>query len=139
MNSIEDLTPPQRYSFAQRRAARLSLSKSRFFLLLGLGAELGSEENPLPTPFCTCSNPRIELSVVRVTDEPDTTGDRDRKARVLIELKGRQSTKARKATAQKIASAIEGLFVHIHHSHFEFIRHPIEHRPRSLNNPGGPL
>lgn len=125
MNSIVDLTPPPRYSFAQRRDARLSLSKSRFFLLLGLGAELGSEGNPLPTPFCTCSNPNFELRVVRVTDEPDTTGDHDRKRRFLIELKGRQSAKARRATAKKISSAIEGLFSHVHHSHFEFTPHQI--------------
>jgi hypothetical protein len=124
MDDILNITPPQKYSFAQRSAARLSLSKSRFFLLLGLGAQFGREENPIPTPFCTCSNPRFELRVVRATHEK-TTRCRDMQARILIELKGRYSAKARRATAKKIASAIEGLFSHVHHSHFEFTPYQI--------------
>jgi hypothetical protein len=124
MDDIVDITPSPGFTFEQRRDARLSLSKSRFFLLLALGAQFGSEENPIPTPFCTCSNPRFEHRVVHVTHEK-TTRYRDMQARALIELKGRQSAKTRRAIAKKIASAIEGLFSHVHHSHFEFTPHQI--------------
>jgi len=40
-------------------------------------------------------------------------------ARICIELKGRQSPKSRVATANKIVSAIGGLFAHVHHTAYD--------------------
>jgi hypothetical protein len=56
---IVDITPPVRYSFEERIEARQELSKSPFFLVLGLGVELGAEANLLPETFCTCSEPSL--------------------------------------------------------------------------------
>jgi len=113
--SIVDISPPIQYFFAERRAARLSLSKSRFFLVLGLGSQLGSEQNPLPPTLCTCSKPDAELRVVRLVSK-EKIWSHNENARICIELKGRQSPKSRVATANKIVSAIGGLFAHVHHT-----------------------
>jgi len=115
MTDIVDLTLPPRYSFAERSAARLILNKSRFFLVLGLGAQLGTEENPLPPTLATCSNPNVVLTVIRLTSKKRIRCDNSN-ARVLIELRGRQSPKSRVATANRIVSAIGGLFSYVHHS-----------------------
>jgi hypothetical protein len=112
---IKDITPPVRYSFAERLAARLSLSKSRFFLILGLGSELGSEQNPLPATICTCSKPEALLKVVRLVSR-GKSHFRKEKARICIELKAQQSPRSRIAAANKIVSAIGGLFAAVHHT-----------------------
>jgi hypothetical protein len=115
MKGIVDITPPLRYSFAERRAARLNLKKSRFFLVLGLGLQLGTEENPLPATLATCPSPNAVLRVVKLASKKwrkmGNTNDR-----VLIELKGRQSPKSRVAAANRIVSAIGGLFSYVHHA-----------------------
>ena len=108
MNDIVDITPPVRYSFEERSAARLTLSKSRFFLVLGLGAGLGTEENPLPATLCTCSKPNAVLKVATVASKEKIWSHREN-ARILIELRGQQSAKSRVATANRIVSAIGGL------------------------------
>jgi hypothetical protein len=115
MTDIVDITPPVRYSFAERSAARLSLSKSRFFLVFGLGAQLGTEENPLPATLSTCSKPNAVLKVVRLASK-ERIWSHDVNARILIELKGRQSPKSSAAAANRIVSAIGGLFAHVHHT-----------------------
>ncbi len=115
MTDIVDITPPVRYSFAERSAARLNLSKSRFFLVLGLGAQLETEQNPLPATLSSCSRPNVVLKVVRLASK-EKFWSRDQNSRILIELKGRQSPKSRIATANRIVSAIGGLFAHVHHT-----------------------
>jgi hypothetical protein len=115
MTGFVDITPPVRYSFAERSAARLSLSKSRFFLVLGLGAHFETEQNPLPATLVTCSKPNIVLKVVRLASQERLWSHNER-ARILIELKGRQSPRSRVATANRIVSAIGGLFAHVHHT-----------------------
>ncbi|SRR5713226_1068604 len=115
MPEIVDLTPPVRYSIAEREAARLRLGKSRFFLLLGLGASLGSEENPLPPTIATCTKPAAVLMVVTLPkNEKFSVGSEN--ARVLIELKERQSPKSLVASANRVLSAIGALFSHVHHT-----------------------
>ena len=110
-----DITPSPRYSFAERSAARMILRKSRFFLVFGLGAQLGSEESPLPKALVTCSTPKSVLRVVRLTTrKSQRLGNVN--ARILIELKGRQSPKSRVTTANRIVSAIGGLFSYVHHT-----------------------
>lgn len=91
------------------------LRKSRFFLVFGLGVQLGTEENPLPKTLVTCSTPKFVLRVVRLTTKKwQRVGNVN--ARVLIELKGEQSPKSRVTTASKIVSAIGGLFSYVHHT-----------------------
>jgi hypothetical protein len=113
--SIVDISPPIQYSFAERRAARLSLGKSRFFLVLGLGSQLGSEQNPLPPTLCTCFKPDALLRVVRLVSK-ERIWSHNENARICIELKGRQTPKSRVATANRIVSAIGGLFAQVHHT-----------------------
>jgi hypothetical protein len=115
MTDIVDITPPVRYSFAERTAARLSLSKSRFFLLLGFGVGLGTEENPLPATLCSCSEPSVVLKVVTLISKKKIWSHSEN-ARVLIELRGRQSPKSRVAAANRVVSAIGALFSHVHHT-----------------------
>jgi len=55
------------------------------------------------------------LKVVRLASEKKIWSHSEN-ARILIELKGRQSPKSRIATANRIVSAIGGLFAHIHHT-----------------------
>ena len=115
--AIVDITPPVRYSPAERHAARLSLSRSRFFLVLGLGSQLGSKENPLPAILCTCATPSALLRVVRLVSK-ERIWSHNENARLCIELKGRQAPKTRAATANRIVSAIGGLFAHVHHTSY---------------------
>src|SRR5258707_1137747 len=115
MTDIVDITPPVRYSFAERSAARLNLSKSRFFLVLGLGAQLETGQNPLPATLSSCSRPNVVLKVVRLASK-EKFWSRDQNSRILIELKGRQLPKSRIATANRIVSAIGGLFAHVHYT-----------------------
>jgi hypothetical protein len=112
---IVEITPPVRYSFAEQSAARRSLSKSRFFLVLGLGVHFDTEQNPLPETLCTCSKPSVVLKVVRVTGK-ERIWLHSENARILMELKGRHSPKSRIATANRTVGAIAGLFPSIHHS-----------------------
>ncbi len=113
--AIVDKTPPVRYSFAERNAARLSLSGSRFFLVLGLGSQLGSEENPLPAVLCTCATPSALLRIVRLVSKKRIWSHNEN-ARLCIELKGRQAPKKLVTMANRIVSAIGGLFAHVHHT-----------------------
>jgi len=117
MTDIVDITPPVRYSFAERSAARLRLSRSRFFLLLGLGASLETEQNPLPATMTTCSKPNVVLKVVRLASK-DRFLSHSENARVLIELKGRQSPKSYIATANRVVSAVGALFSVVHHTSY---------------------
>ena len=118
---IVDITPPVRYSFEERSAARLGLSKSRFFLVLGLGAEgFGTYENPLPATLATCSKPNVALRVVTL-ESGRKGGQKDwfrnkEKTRVLLELRGRHSPKSSITTANRVVSAIGSLFTYVHHT-----------------------
>jgi hypothetical protein len=112
---IVDTSTPDQYSPAERLAARESLRKSRFFLVLGLGAGLGSEENPPPSILCTCSNPGALLKVVTLESKK---WRHNQNARICIELKGRGTPKARLSAANKIVSTIGGLFAHVHHTSY---------------------
>lgn len=114
MADIVDVTPPARYSFAERRAARLALRKSRFFLVFGLIPDWGSERNPIPPSITTCSTPEFFVRQIGLVNK--STRLSDRSPRLLIELKGRQSPKMRVATATRIVSAIGALFAHVHHT-----------------------
>jgi len=117
MTDIIDLTPPPRYSLAEREAARLSLSKSRFFLILGLGAQLGTKQNPLPPTLSTCPKSNAVLKVVTLASEnKERIWSRSMNTRILVELKGRQSPNSLFSRANKIVSAIGGLFSHVHHT-----------------------
>jgi hypothetical protein len=116
MTDIVDITPPVRYSFAERNAARLSLSKSRFFLVLGLGAGLGTEENPLPPTLATCSTPNVALRVVTLESRRKDWFRNKEKARVLLELRSPHSPKSSMNTANKVVSAIGALFTYVHHT-----------------------
>lgn len=124
---IRDISPPERrYSAAERDAARLSLAKSRFFLILGLGTQMGSEQNPIPSTICTCARPDAVLKVVTLQSK-DKQLSRDNNARICIELKGRQSSKARVAAANRIVSAVGSLFTLIHPTNCqEFLSYQIE-------------
>jgi hypothetical protein len=93
----------------------LKLRQSRFFLVLGLGTQLGSEENPLPATLATCATPDVMLRAIRLTSKK-WQKLRNTNARVLIELKGQRSPKSRVATASRIVSAIGGLFSYVHHT-----------------------
>lgn len=116
MTRIIEITPPIRYSIAERNAARLNLSKSPFFLVLGLGAALGTEENPLPRTLATCSQPNVRLTVVSLVDKEHDRLGYNMKARALIEVRGRYSPKSRIAIAHRVVSAIAGLFTYVHHT-----------------------
>lgn len=126
MTGIRDVTPPERYSFEERHAARLVLRKSRFFLVLGLSPDFGSELNRLPPAITTCSAPDFVLRQITLTSKKEKPTPALRRAmgrawsregtRVLLELKGRQSPKSRAATATRIVSAIGALFSHVHHT-----------------------
>jgi hypothetical protein len=110
---IVNITAPDEYSPAERSAARESLCKSRFFLVLGLGARLGSEENQPPSTLCTCSNPDALLKVVTLESKK---WRHNQNARIFIELKGRGTPKSRLSAANRIVSAIAGLFAQVHHT-----------------------
>jgi len=84
-------------------------------LVLGLGVQLGTEENLLPPTLATCSTPKVVLRVIRLTTRK-WQKIRNANARVLIELKGQQSPRSRVATASRIVSAIGGLFSYVHHT-----------------------
>jgi len=122
MEDIVDVTPPTRYSFEERQAARLVLNKSPFFLVLGLGIQF--ESKPLPELLTTCSNPDALLKIVNLTGKGDWShGD---KARVLIQLRGQQSPKARVRAASRIVSAMGALFSYDHHTyHNDFVPYQI--------------
>jgi hypothetical protein len=79
--------------------------------------QLGTEENPLPATLATCSTPNGVLRVIRLTSKKWRKIS-NTNARVLIELKGRQSPKSRVATANRIVSAIGGLFSYVHHTSY---------------------
>jgi hypothetical protein len=111
------LGPDSQVSDADRRSARLNFSKSPLFLILGLGWQLGNEKT-VPRTICTCHRPEFKLRVVRLVG--DEAFSPHHNARILIELKGRQSPKLRIAAANRIVSAIEGLFAHVHHSWWDF-------------------
>ena len=111
---IEDITPTDQYSVEQRLTGRSSLSTSPFFLLLGLGAELGSEQNPLPSERRICSLSGAQLRVLKLVSK-DKSSSLSQDARICIELTGRQSPKARKTAANRIVSAIGGLFAQVQH------------------------
>ena len=64
MAEIVDLTPPFPFSLEEQNAARLSLSKSRFFLVLGLAPAVRIHENRVPETVTTCSNPDLVLKLV---------------------------------------------------------------------------
>src|SRR5215468_9484172 len=104
---IVTLGPDIQVSDADRRSARLNFSKSPLFLILGLGWQLGNE-NTVPRTICTCHQPESKLRVVRLVGHEIISPHYNR--RISIELKGRQSPKLRIAAANKIVSAIEGLF-----------------------------
>jgi hypothetical protein len=120
MAGIRDITPPVRYAPAERRAARENLAKSRFFLVLGLGLQPEYKQNPIPPIICTCPQPHALLKVVRLESE-ERHRSRDLDGRVCIELKGRQSPKARIGAANRIASAIGALFTFVHHTNWQGI------------------
>src|SRR5262249_12541027 len=98
--AVVDSITPARHSFAEQSAARLARSKSRLFLVLGLGTEL----SPLPATLSTCSNPSAVLRVVALVSKARVESH---EKRILIELKGRQSPRARLDAAKRIVSAIE--------------------------------
>jgi hypothetical protein len=130
MKDIVDITLPVRYSFEERRVARLKLNKSRFFLILGLMADLGTEENPLPATICTCSEPNVELSVVSLNSKEKGWFRNKQKFRVLLELKERKSPKSLVNTANRVVSALGALFTYVHHtSYYDFSPYQI---PREL-------
>lgn len=115
MTNLVDTTHPARYSFADRSAARFSLSKSRFFLVLGLGLQFETSGSPFPAILCSRSTPGAVLRVVRLTrkrKELSPSGN----IRVLIELKGRHSARSLDAKASRITSAMTALFSHVHHT-----------------------
>jgi len=114
MTGIRDVTPPVRYSFEKRQAARLVLKKSRFFLVLGLIPDLGSELNPVPPTITTCSAPYFLLRQITLTSKKPRWSREG--TRLLLELKGRQSPNSRVATASRIVSAIGALFSQVHHT-----------------------
>ncbi len=97
----------------KRQAARLSLHKSRFFLILGLATQFGSEANPRPETLTTCSNPDALLKIVSVISKRRDWWSHGDKDRVLIELKTRRLPIA---GANRIVSAIGALFSHVHHT-----------------------
>jgi len=116
--TIVEITQTDVYSPGQRLAARSRLNKSPVFLLLGLGSELGSERNPLPSTRCICSLPGAQLKVLTLVSR-SKSWTRSANARICIELTARQSPKARKVAANKILSGIEGLFAQVHHTTYE--------------------
>src|ERR1019366_6425768 len=75
--AIQDITPV-RPSAAERNAARLSLAKSRFFLILGLGTQMGygpefglgrkmrHRQIPASSTICTCEEPDAVLKIIRL-------------------------------------------------------------------------
>jgi hypothetical protein len=111
---IVEITPEQ-CSLEPDTATLSSLRNSPFFLLLGMGAELGSQENPLPSTRSICSLPGAQLRVLSLVGKDRISFD-GQSARICIELAGRQSSKARITTANKIVSAIGGLFAQVHHT-----------------------
>jgi hypothetical protein len=66
--------------------------------------------------ICTCANPNAVLKVVQLVSKREDLHHTDNNWRFCIELKGRQSSRARIAGAKRIASAIEGLFALVHHT-----------------------
>ena len=104
---------PDRYSPEQHAALLVSLRKSRFFLLLGLSADFDGNAARM---ICTCSNPKAVVRVIQLASRKKDLYDTHNRLRFCIELKGRQSSKARIAAAKRIASAIEGLFALVHHT-----------------------
>jgi len=119
MTGIRDVTPPvrySRYSFEERQAARLVLKKSRFFLVLGLKPDLGSELNPVPPTITTCSAPYFLLRQITLASKKPRPSEG---TRVLLELKGRQSPKSRVAIANRVVSPIGALFSHVHHTAYD--------------------
>jgi hypothetical protein len=102
------------YSPEQRRALLVSLSRSRFFILLGLSADFDGS-----TParmICTCANPKVVIKLVQLVSQSGDWHNGYNNWRFCIELKGRQSPATRITGAKRIASAIEGLLALVHHT-----------------------
>lgn len=112
MTEILDITPALRYCLEEQNAARLSLSKSPFFLVLGLAPDLGGKENPVPEILTTCAEPELVLKIVQL----ESAGKRllgTEKFRLLLQLSTRNRPKSRVAVANRIVSAIGFLFAHV--------------------------
>jgi hypothetical protein len=116
---IKSIGPNFPYSEAERHSARLSLIRSRFFLVLGLGSQLGCEDNPVPATICSCHKPEAVLRVISLIGDKTFTAPHE-SARILIELKEKQSPKSCITTANRIVSAMEGLFSQVQHLRRDF-------------------
>lgn len=116
MEDILDITPPDPYSPEERNAARLRLSKSRFFLVFGVASYLGSHENPLPAILTTCSNPELALKVVYLESAGETSFRSSEKGRLLLQLGSRIPPKSRVAKARRVVDAIGFLFTYLSHT-----------------------
>lgn len=116
---MRDVTPRARYAAAEAREARLSMMKSRFFLVLGLGWQLEKQNNPLPPAICSLTEPRALLRAIRFERSGNARSHDQLDVRICIELKGRRSTKSRMAAAEKIVSAIGALFTFVHHTNYQ--------------------
>jgi hypothetical protein len=117
---MRNITPPERYTPAERLAARLSAAKSRFFLVLGLGWQLLDHDNPIPPAICSLTKPRALLKVIRLKSN-GKGWSQEINVRICIELKGRQSPRTRIAAANRIVGAIGALFTFVHHTNYQDI------------------
>src|SRR6516225_7611475 len=120
MRKIQEVSRPGRYFAAERNAARLTLARSRFFLILGLGTQMGDEQNPIPPTICTCSTPKALFKVIKLQSKNKELS-RDTNARICIESKGRHSPRGYISSASRIGSAVGALFTFVHHTNYQDI------------------
>jgi hypothetical protein len=113
--SIREKIHAPEYSYEERRRAHLNLAKSPRFLILGLNADFGGADNPIPKHVCTW--PWGTIRVVKLVSKEE----RESWPRFLLEFEERKpkSAKAIKVEAHRITSAIENLFTHTHHSVYD--------------------
>jgi hypothetical protein len=132
MSEIFDISPPIRYSL-QRQAAQSSLSRSRFFLLLGFAPSFYPVDNLEPSSFCTSSALDLKLSPVTLCQN-ESQQWRSGDSRILLEFTRRMRPGALAVAANKVASALTGLFTHVHHTAYcEFTLYQI---PREMIEEG---
>jgi hypothetical protein len=88
-----------------------------------LGIDFGHEESvSIPDPFCTCFNPDAAFSIVKLSSKDEKHPRSPRLPppaqydRICIELKGQHVPKQRQWAANRLVSAISGLFASVHHT-----------------------